>query len=134
VVHVLEERHYRTLYPDGYVDLSGLRQRLIDDATTQLATVARRCQQAQIEVSTAMLSGRPARAILDEATNRDVDLIVMGTHGRTGVTHLVVGSVTEQVVRTAPCPVLTIRETARRAEVPAAGREATRQPLAAMTT
>jgi hypothetical protein len=39
-----------------------------------------------------------------------VDLIVMGTHGRSGVSHLFMGSVAERVVRTAPCPVLTVRE------------------------
>jgi nucleotide-binding universal stress UspA family protein len=38
-----------------------------------------------------------------------MELIVMGTHGRTGVSHLLVGSVAERVVRTAPCPVLTVR-------------------------
>jgi universal stress protein A len=40
---------------------------------------------------------------------RECDLIVMGTHGRTGVKHLLVGSIAEHIVRTAPCPVLTLR-------------------------
>jgi universal stress protein A len=46
------------------------------------------------------------------ATERGADLIVMGTHGRSGLSHLFLGSVAERVVRTAPCPVLTIREPA----------------------
>jgi nucleotide-binding universal stress UspA family protein len=43
--------------------------------------------------------------------NRDIDLIVMGTHGRTGLTHALMGSVAEKVVRLAPCPVLVTRGT-----------------------
>jgi nucleotide-binding universal stress UspA family protein len=52
----------------------------------------------------------PAEAILGYARNAEVDLIVMGTHGRRGVAHALVGSVAEKVVRSAPCPVLTMRE------------------------
>jgi nucleotide-binding universal stress UspA family protein len=55
----------------------------------------------------------PADAILSYARSAGVDLIVMGTHGRTGVAHLVMGSVAEQVVRSAPCPVLTVHEAPR---------------------
>jgi nucleotide-binding universal stress UspA family protein len=53
--------------------------------------------------------GEPAAAILQAARETNADLIVMGTHGRTGLDRLVVGSVAEQVVRRAPCPVLTVR-------------------------
>ena len=55
----------------------------------------------------------PAAAIVDCARDRHIDLIVMGTHGRGGVAHLLMGSVAERVVRTAPCPVLTIRRPER---------------------
>ena len=53
--------------------------------------------------------GAPAEQIVRYADARDIDLIVMGTHGRSGVPHLLMGSVAEKVVRTAPCPVLTVR-------------------------
>ena len=53
--------------------------------------------------------GPPAAAIVKAAADRAVDLIVLGTHGRQGVAHLMLGSVAEQVVRSAPCPVLTVR-------------------------
>jgi universal stress protein A len=56
-----------------------------------------------------VLSGDPAQAILERAEAGAYDLIVMGTHGRTGLPRLLVGSVTEKVVRRAPCPVLTVR-------------------------
>lgn len=54
--------------------------------------------------------GDPADAILRVARERSVDLIVMGTHGRTGLQHVLLGSVAENVVRHAPCPVLVTRK------------------------
>lgn len=53
--------------------------------------------------------GHPADAIVQVAVEHTVDLIVMVTHGRTGLSHMWLGSVTEKVIRSAPCPVLTIR-------------------------
>ena len=61
---------------------------------------------------TGVMFGSPARAIVNYARDYAINLIVMGTHGRSGFAHLLLGSVTERVVRTAECPVLTIRETA----------------------
>ena len=55
--------------------------------------------------------GDPTRRILETAKNDNVDLIVMGTHGRVGRLHSIIGSVTEAVVRSSACPVLTIRHT-----------------------
>jgi len=55
----------------------------------------------------------PAQAIVEYATTENVDLIVVGTHGRRGISHLLMGSVAERVVRTAPCPVLTVRNPER---------------------
>ena len=57
----------------------------------------------------ALRPGTPADEIVRYADAREVDMIIMGTHGRSGVAHLLMGSVAEQVVRTAPCPVLLIR-------------------------
>ena len=53
--------------------------------------------------------GRPADTIVRLARERNADLIVMATHGRTGLEHVVMGSVAEKVVRLAPCPVLTVK-------------------------
>jgi len=58
----------------------------------------------------ALRIGAPADQIVRYADDRDIDLIVMGTHGRSGVAHMVMGSVAENVVRTASCPVLTVRQ------------------------
>ncbi len=53
--------------------------------------------------------GTPFYEIIQFAREKDVDLIVMGTHGHSGLVHVLLGSVTEKVVRKAPCPVLTVR-------------------------
>jgi nucleotide-binding universal stress UspA family protein len=60
-------------------------------------------------VSASVLVGDPAAEIAKLAGEHGVDLIVMGTHGRTGFRHFVLGSVAERVVRLAPCPVLVVR-------------------------
>lgn len=56
-----------------------------------------------------IVEGEPARTITDIANRDQFDLVVMGTHGRTGVVHLALGSVAERVVRHSHCPVLTVR-------------------------
>lgn len=67
--------------------------------------------------------GRPDENIVEEAKKEGTDLIVISTHGRTGLSHMFVGSVTEKVVRHAPCPVLSIR--------PGGEREAAKKAAAA---
>lgn len=62
-----------------------------------------------LKVSAVVEMGIPSEAILNKAHKEKVDLIVMSTHGRTGVMHMLIGSVTERVVREALCPVLSIR-------------------------
>ena len=59
-----------------------------------------------------MLVGEPAAAIVELAENENADLIVMGTHGRKGITRLLMGSVAEAIVRRAKCPVLTVKQPA----------------------
>jgi nucleotide-binding universal stress UspA family protein len=60
-----------------------------------------------------LTSNGPAALIVQYAKNQQIDLIVMGTHGRKAVEHFLMGSVAEKVVRTAPCPVLTVRHPER---------------------
>jgi universal stress protein A len=64
---------------------------------------------ADVEHETILLIGNPAEEIVKAEHAYGTDLVVMATHGRTGVTHLVLGSVAERVVRESTCPVLTIR-------------------------
>jgi K+-sensing histidine kinase KdpD len=55
-------------------------------------------------------AGSPYREIIEVAEQSDVDLIILGTHGRTGLSRLVIGSTAERVVRHAPCPALVVRQ------------------------
>ena len=63
---------------------------------------------AGFDIVTANTRGRPAHAIVDYAIRHDVDIIVIGTHGRTGVSRALLGSVAEAVIRRSPCLVLTV--------------------------
>ena len=62
-----------------------------------------------VETQTLVKVGLEAEKIIEAAQENDADLIVMSTHGRTGLSHALLGSVAEKVIRLAPCPVLTIR-------------------------
>lgn len=64
---------------------------------------------ADVEVETRVLEGSPSRVIVEHAQPDECELVVMGTHGRGGIDRLLLGSVTERVVRHAPVPVLTVR-------------------------
>lgn len=77
-------------------------------AEAELAAEARRAGIGE-RVDLRVEIGRPAERIVAAAKAVAADVIVMGTHGRTGLAHLLVGSVTERVVRTATVPVLTVR-------------------------
>ena len=63
-----------------------------------------------LQVETLVRSGEPASVITEVAASMGADLVAMGTRGRTGLEHLVLGSTAERVVRMASCPVLTLRE------------------------
>lgn len=78
-------------------------------ASQALDRIARPWQQKGIQIETHLFKGDPATEIADKAKRLECDLIVMGTHGRSGMAHLMMGSVAERVVRTASIPVLTVR-------------------------
>jgi nucleotide-binding universal stress UspA family protein len=115
LLHVVELPPYPI---EGFVP-STMGADLLNDlerqGSAELAQVLPQAQEAKIEVTRAVVIGSPFRKIIETAEAEKVDLIVMATHGRTGLSHLVMGSVAERVVRTAPCPVLTIRPPAEKA-------------------
>jgi nucleotide-binding universal stress UspA family protein len=67
-----------------------------------------------VEVRCAVEFGTPHKNIVEKAADEDVDMIVMSTHGRTGLNHIIMGSVTEKVVARATCPVLVVPHDGRR--------------------
>lgn len=80
-----------------------------DGARERLHTIVSPAEQAALAPLFAVRTGDPASEIVSYAEEAGIDLIVMGTHGRGLVGHVLMGSVAEKVVRTAPCPVLTVR-------------------------
>ena len=109
LLHVYEPVTY--LLPEGYVLFTPEQ---LNTITTELQ---RRLDQAAsdarsagaTDVSTRLLQGSPSGEIVASQRADGYDLIVMGTHGRTGIGHVLLGSVAEKVVRAAHCPVLTVR-------------------------
>jgi nucleotide-binding universal stress UspA family protein len=73
------------------------------------AALLPQAEAAQVKVVSHVVIGSPYRKILETAAAENVGVIVMATHGRTGVSHLMMGSVAERIVRMATCPVLTLR-------------------------
>ena len=126
LLHVVDDASAAIAYPDGlYVPaMSELLDRLIGEASAQLQRSVERCRGADVATSREVLVNSPAQAIVQTAASRGIDLIVMGTHGRGAFAHFLLGSVAERVVRTAPCAVLTVRDTSRIADALAAERVA----------
>ncbi len=79
---------------------------------------ARVLAQGIAKVDALLVEGNPFAEIVRTAREKHFDLIVMGTHGRTGLEHALMGSVAEKVVRKAPCPVLSVRDPEHEFELP----------------
>lgn len=102
--------------PDGY-----FLPRYDEDITAAIRAAAEkrlkvllaRARKSGVSAKGLLLNGAPHSALNRAARRHDADLMVLGTHGRTGVARFFVGSVAARVVATAPCPVLTIRGTGR---------------------
>lgn len=105
VLHVIESLPYSVTDSLKLVE----HRRALETIAKALLDNLRKIMRARkVPVGTVLTSGAPYREILRVAEREKADLIVMGTHGRTGLEHLVLGSVAEKVVRLSRCPVLTV--------------------------
>jgi nucleotide-binding universal stress UspA family protein len=97
--------------PEGYVMYTPLQlEQMFSEFNTRLVAAKSAAESAGAErVEARMLQGLAAGEICDFAAHGQFDLIAMGTHGRTGLKRVLMGSVAERVVRLATCPVLTVR-------------------------
>jgi nucleotide-binding universal stress UspA family protein len=111
VLHVAPNVHISTLGAENYaIVASGLQEQIEDDARRYLhELLVASDRSGPPTVSAILTSSSPAMAIVDYTKDHDIGIIVMGTHGRGALAHLVMGSVAERVVRSASCPVLTVR-------------------------
>jgi nucleotide-binding universal stress UspA family protein len=79
------------------------------EAQQSLGRYEAELRNSGLSVKSVVREGYAATAIVDEATEQEVDLIVIGTHGLSGIKHMLLGSIAERVVQKAPCPVLTVK-------------------------
>jgi nucleotide-binding universal stress UspA family protein len=110
VLYVIEPIYYTV--PDfagAGAALAGVLEEQRTGGREQLLRLERRYAKRRITLRGLLQTGAPHQAICDTARRLKVDLIVMATHGRTGLLHVLMGSVAERVVRVASCPVLTLR-------------------------
>jgi nucleotide-binding universal stress UspA family protein len=111
VVHVVDQLAARVMgLHDAVTQLGHLQMEAEAAARTRLDLLLSEEDRTQLGATATVLTSTSASdSILGYARDSGVDLIVVGTHGRGGVARLVMGSVAERVVRSAPCPVLTVR-------------------------
>ncbi|HHT9104407.1 MAG TPA: universal stress protein [Candidatus Wujingus californicus] len=108
LMHVLDIRIYDITDPELY-NVNVIDKETINKLRERLHKCISEDTRKNIEVETIVIEGVPFAEIIKKAREYKIDLIVLGTHGRTGLSHAIMGSVAEKVVRKAPCPVLTIR-------------------------
>ena len=110
LLHVVEDPYRSAYAAEVYIpEVEGLRDELVSNAISRLEDRLYQRDVTELRVKADAVIGTPAWSIVEYAAANGIDLIVMGTHGRGGMAHLLMGSVAERVVRTAPCPVLTVR-------------------------
>src|SRR5437667_12664295 len=112
VLTVVEENAmvYAWTSPEGApVSLANLRIEMEKSARDQISRVLTDEERSKYRAQLVTLVGSPFLEIVRYAKSQDIDLIVMGTHGRGPIAHMLIGSVAEKVVRKSPCPVLTVR-------------------------
>ena len=97
------------LFPEQMADAPALEEKMSKNARELLEGVKAKIDEENIPCETIVsMGGNPHEAIVQEAKNKDIDLIVMGTHGRTGLRRMLLGSVAQRVIGHAPCPVLVV--------------------------
>ena len=107
VVYVVNTSAYSTLPADS--NWESITAALEDEGKTATGEIVERMHDADVDAVPSVEEGIPHKTILEYADNNDIDLIVMGTHGKSGLDRLLLGSVTEKVVRASEVPVLTVR-------------------------
>jgi nucleotide-binding universal stress UspA family protein len=119
VLHIVQNV-YTLLGTEAYISVLPDLQRDVEDAARVRLEALLSDEDRTALHATAVIrtSGAPAKAIVEYAHDAKIDLIIMGTHGRGAVAHMLMGSVAERVVRTAPCPVLTVRHPEREFVLP----------------
>lgn len=110
LIYVVEPVIYPPDFSMGQIAIPAVTTEFDERARDELNKLAKNEIPSAVKVSTLIKSGKPFIEIIDAAAEEDVDLIIIATHGHSGVEQILFGSTAEKVVRKAPCPVLTLRE------------------------
>lgn len=111
ILHVVDEacQNWMSMGPNT-IPIGPSAEELLELARQQMTDfICENLPSVSFAVISKVVPGRPYPVIVEYAQAQRIDLIVTATHGRGGLSHMLLGSVTEKVVRTAPCPVLTVR-------------------------
>ncbi len=109
LVFVVEPTVYPADLGFGQVVLPGIEEELREKGAEELQALIDREIGSRVRATSVVRTGSPHQEILNEAEEKKVDLIVVATHGHSGVEHMLFGSTADRIVRHAKCPVLTIR-------------------------
>ncbi len=110
LVYVVEPVIYPPDFSMGQIAIPSVDLDMDKRAIDELNKLAEQEIPSEIKVKSVVKTGKPFIEIIETASEQDVDLIIIATHGHTGMEHILFGSTAEKVVRKAPCPVLTLRE------------------------
>jgi nucleotide-binding universal stress UspA family protein len=113
LVHVLPPGGLAPHSFDRAADAPGSREESYQAARLRLYRIAHELASETLHVTIEVRTGSIAESIAEASVHYGADLVIMGTHGRTGVAHLLAGSVAERVIRLAPCPVLVLRSSGK---------------------
>lgn len=110
VVHVVNDLAAAAPISEIPMDLTRVQAQIVREGEALLEALVTEDDRRTLTVKTALLSSSaPAQAVLTYATDVAANLIIVGTHGRSGLAEFFVGSIAHKIVRSAPCPVLTVR-------------------------
>jgi nucleotide-binding universal stress UspA family protein len=110
LVYVVEPVIYPPDFSMGQIAIPSVNAEWDIKAKEELDKLAASEIPDTVKVQTIIKTGKPFLEIIETAADEDVDIIIIATHGHSGMEHILFGSTAEKVVRKAPCPVLTLRE------------------------
>ncbi|MDP2682069.1 MAG: universal stress protein [Deltaproteobacteria bacterium] len=109
LIHVVDTSYDISGFYIPHISVEKLIQEMESSAEAQLKKVGGKISRSVKAYKSAVKSGIPYKEIIKFAKNKGIDMIIMGTHGKSGTDHFFFGSTTERVMKQADCPVLTIR-------------------------
>ena len=113
LIYVIEPVIYPPDFSMGQIAIPSVDGEIDKRAIEELQNLAKNEIPADVKCKCTIKTGKPYLEIIDTAKEEDIDLIIIASHGHTGVEHILFGSTAEKVVRKAPCPVLSFRDPAK---------------------